>query len=50
MKRISSVIAVMALMAAMVVASAVPALAQGGDVCVSNKGAEKVQKGDSTCS
>src|SRR5918995_2444742 len=49
MKRIMFLLAATAMMAAMLAIPGV-ALAQGGDVCVSNKGDLKVQKGSSTCS
>jgi hypothetical protein len=49
MKRILVLLTVAAMMALMMAVSGVAA-AQGGDVCVSNKGETKVQKGDSTCS
>src|SRR5918994_7954314 len=48
MKRIMVLLAATAMMAAMLAIPGV-ALAQGGDVCVSNKGDTKVQTGSSTC-
>src|SRR5918993_1204590 len=48
MKRIMVLLAATAMMVAMMAIPGV-ALAQGGDVCVSNKGDTKVQKGSSTC-
>jgi hypothetical protein len=48
MKRILVLLMVAAMMALMMAVSGVAA-AQGGDVCVSNKGETKVQKGTSTC-
>ena len=47
-RRVSVVLAGVLLMALMMAVSGVAA-AQGGDVCVSNKGETKVQKGESSC-
>jgi hypothetical protein len=44
-RRVSVVLAAVLLMALMMAVSGVAA-AQGGDVCVSNKGETKVQKGE----
>ena len=49
MKRNLVLVAVALMMALMMAVSGV-ALAQGGDVCVSNKGQTKDQRGTSTCS
>jgi hypothetical protein len=49
MKRILVLLTV-AVMTALIMAFSGVAAAQGGDVCVSNKGETKVQKGASTCS
>jgi len=50
LSKMLTVVVCAVMMAAMMAISGV-ALAQGGpDVCVSNKGETKVQKGDSTCS
>src|ERR687897_392815 len=48
MKRIMFLLAATAMLAAMIAIPGV-ALAQDGDVCVSNKGDTKVQTGSSTC-
>jgi len=48
-RRILFLLTVVALMVVMVALSGAT-LAQGGDVCVSNKGQTKVQKGTSSCS
>ena len=48
MRRMLLLMTVAATMALMMAISGV-AVAQGGDVCVSNKGETKVQKGDSSC-
>jgi hypothetical protein len=51
MKRRSILLVTVALMmVAWMMALSGAALAQGGDVCVSNKGDTKVDRGDSTCS
>jgi hypothetical protein len=50
MRPIRDLLVTVALMMVAMVALSGVASAQGGDVCVSNKGENKVQKGDSTCS
>jgi hypothetical protein len=49
MKRILVLLTVTAMMALMMTVSGVAAAQGGADVCVSNKGETKVQKGDSEC-
>jgi hypothetical protein len=50
MRRMLLLMTVGAMLAALMITLSGVALAQGGDVCVSNKGDSKVDKGDSTCS